>query len=280
MFIKSSCFSGSDDLRGMLDLLIQVRPADRITDFPGLVDLHELLAQPLVQANTRLWFDAARKLVGFALVNSYHNLVFEVDPRAMHSDLEDELVAWGQACLRRAGVEGDEALALDASCRQDDADRIAFLTRHGFIMQAVRSLRMLRSLDEPIPTPRLPAGFSIRPVAGEHEAAALAALHRAAFGTDHMTVEERLAMMRVPGYDPHLDLLAVAPDGRLAAACMCSISPQQNQRSGRNEGSTDPILTHPDFQRLGSGQGAAAHRPAPAQAARHALGCPRHQQRK
>ena len=31
-----------------------------------------------------------------------------------------------------------------------------------------------------------------------------------------MTVEERLAMMRAPQYAPDLDLLAVAPDGRLS----------------------------------------------------------------
>ena len=50
---------------------------------------------------------------------------------------------------------------------------------------------------------------------GEQEAEALAALHRAAFGTDHMTVEERLAIMRAPGYLPELDLLAATPGRRV-----------------------------------------------------------------
>lgn len=79
----------------------------------------------------------------------------------------------------------------------------------------------------------------------------MAALHRAAFGSEHMTVEERLAMMRVPEYDPTLDLLAIAEDGRMAATCMCSISREENKRSGRNEGYTDPVATHPDFQQRG-----------------------------
>jgi len=102
----------------------------------------------------------------------------------------------------------------------------------------VRSLHLIRPLNEPIPTPRLPAGFAIRHVAGEHEVEALVALHRAAFGTENLTVEDRLSWMRTP-------------DGALAAYCMCHISHEENARSGRSEGYTDPIATHPAFQLRG-----------------------------
>lgn len=57
--------------------------------------------------------------------------------------------------------------------------------------------------------------------------------------------------MRTPEYNPELDLVAVAPDGALAAYCFCQISQQANARTGRNEGYTDPIVTHPRFQRRG-----------------------------
>jgi len=66
-----------------------------------------------------------------------------------------------------------------------------------------------------------------------------------------MTIEHRLAMMRAPEYDPALDLIAVAPDGAFAAFCMCHISQQENARSGRNEGWTDPVGTRPEFGRRG-----------------------------
>jgi mycothiol synthase len=247
----SRLYSGTADLQSMLDLLVAVRPAERITDFPSVVDLRELLALPAVQDNTRLWFDAGDRLVGFALVDHYQNLRFEFDPQAVSPGIESEIVVWGEACIRRAMQATGEPLTLDASCRDDDTGRIALLERHGFIQEALRSLHMIRSLHEPIPTPQLPAGFSIRHVAGEHEVEDLVALHRAAFGTENMTVEERLAMMRVPDYDAELDLVAVAPDGRLAAYCMCLISQEENARTGRNEGYTDPVATHPDFQRRG-----------------------------
>ncbi|MCA9975702.1 MAG: GNAT family N-acetyltransferase, partial [Anaerolineales bacterium] len=83
------------------------------------------------------------------------------------------------------------------------------------------------------------------------EAAALAALHRAAFDTETMTVEERLATMHLPEYEAELDLVVIAPDGRFAAYCTCSISAEENARTGRNEGYTDPVATHPAFQRQG-----------------------------
>ncbi len=248
MTTLTSCpYSGLADLQSMLDLLVAVRPAERIAGYPSAVDLRELLALPAVRDNTRLWFNADERLVGFALVDHYNNLCFESDDPG----IEAEIVDWGVQCIRRAMEATGEELTLDASCRADDTERLALLERHGFTREPLCSVSMVRSLHEPIPTPQLPAGFGIRHVTGEHEVEALVALHRAAFGTENMTVEERLAMMRTPEYDAELDLVAVAPDGRLAAYCMVSISQEENAQTGRNEGYTDPVATHPDFQRRG-----------------------------
>jgi len=115
----------------------------------------------------------------------------------------------------------------------------------------VRSLHLARPLCEPIPPPTLPAGFEIRTLKGRNEVEGWVQLHRAAFGTDHMTIEERLAMMSGADYDPDLDLVMTGPDGRLAAYCMCQIFREENGRTGRNEGYTDPVATHPEFQRRG-----------------------------
>ncbi len=250
MMIFSRTYS-DDDLPALLDFLVRVRPAARIDAYPGLVDLHELLALEQVQANTRLWFGVEKRLVAFALVDHYANLCFEIDPHAASVELEEQVVAWGEACLRRGRFSEDETLYLDASCRSDDHERMAFLERHGFVRQETQSLLMARRLDEPIPAAVLPPGFVPRPVSGEQEAPALVELHRAAFETENMTLAERLAMMRTPDYDPNLDLVVVAPDGRLAAYCLCSISVEENQRSGNKDGYTDPVATHPDFQGRG-----------------------------
>lgn len=245
----SRVYAGARDLQSMLDLLVAVRPAARLSGFPSMVDLRELLALRCVQDNTRLWLDMEGRVVGFAVVDHYDNLWFEFDQQDTRPNMESEIVDWGMACIQRATQEGRASSTLDGSCRSDDTARISLFERRGFVLQEIRSLHLVRPLDEPIPTPQVPPGFTIRHVAGENEVEALVALHRAAFGTENLTVEERLSMMRVPEYDPELDLLAVAPDGRLAAYCMCSISQEENQRSGLNEGYTDPVATHPDFQR-------------------------------
>lgn len=251
MIFMSRTYSDAGDLPIMLDLLVAVRSAERVSDYPGVVDLRELLALTPVQDNTRLWFDAGDQLIGFAFVDPYHNLRFEFDHSAANRALKQEIVAWGETCLRRTIQTSNKSWQLDTSCHADNTERIALLERHGFVRQELSSLQFIRPLDEPIPTPHLPPGFTLRCVAGEHEVEALVALHRAAFGTDHMTIAERQAMMRVPEYDAELDLLAVGPDGRLAAYCFCSLSQEENERTGRNEGYTDPIATHPDFQRHG-----------------------------
>jgi ribosomal protein S18 acetylase RimI-like enzyme len=168
--------------------------------------------------------------------------------------LENEIIGWASQYLpggrRQWGLSADN-LTLDASCRSDDSDHIALLESHGFQTLPERSLHLIRRLAEPIPAPTLPLGFVIRPVTGEQEVGALVALHRAAFGTENLSSDDRLSWMRTPDYDPDLDLVAVAPDGRLAAYCFCGISREDNARTGRNEGFTDPVATRPDFQQRG-----------------------------
>ena len=244
-------YAGAADLQAMIDLLTTVRPAEQITDYPSIVDLQELLGRSTIQANTRLWEDADGQLMGFAFVDTCNNLRLEIAPQATSDEIESQMVAWGVECVRRARREHGEPVTLDASCRDDDTERIALLERHCFVIQPLRTLYMIRPLDEPIPAPQLPEGFIIRHVRGEHEVEPLVALHRAAFGTENMTVEDRLSWMCVPEYAPELDLVAIAPDGTFAAYCFCSISEEENALAGRNEGYTDPVATHPAFQRRG-----------------------------
>jgi mycothiol synthase len=236
----------------MIDLLVAVRPAERIVDYPSIVDLREMLDTSEVQANTSLWEDGNGQLVSFAVVRlTYGTLFFEIAPQACNGDLAAQMVAWGVERVRNAGQESKEPTSMRMSCRDDNLERVALLERLGFERQEQYTLHFARLLSDPIPEPQVPEGFGIRHVDGEHEAEALVALHRAAFGTENMTVEGRLSWMHTPDYDPELDLVAVTPDGALAAYVFCSISEEENALTGRGDGTTDPVATHPAFQRQG-----------------------------
>ncbi len=99
-------------------------------------------------------------------------------------------------------------------------------------------------------TQTLPAGFAIRPLAGLSEVAAYVELHQTVFASKSMKVEWRTRTLQQPAYRPDLDLVVAAPDGRLAAFCVCWL---QRGVDG-NCGQIEPMGVHPDFRNLGLGR--------------------------
>jgi len=211
-------------------------------------DFEEQVQLPAVRSTFRTWQHAG-KLVACAYVDSGNNLHFDIDPGVRTELLEKEILDWGLDCVRQRNERTGEEATLDASCREDDVDTLAFLDKFGFKPESVRSLHYSLSLDKPVDIFPLPPGFSLRPATGEDEVKALVDLFRAAFGTEKMTVEERLAIMRAPNYVPDLDLVVTAPNGELCAFCICGFDEDDPQT-----GYTDPIGTHQRYQRLGLGK--------------------------
>lgn len=239
-------YGSPSDLQPMIDLLLRVRPADRISEWPGVVELQEVLQRPAVTANTRLWFEGER-LVAWAFMDEWTNLHFLGEPPM--EPWAEQMLAWAVK-LAQERRQSDDGLTLNANASEHDSERVALLQWCGFEEQDDPTLYYVRVLEASVEPPVLPPGFVIRPLRPD-EVEAAAALHRAAFGTAYMTVENRRAMMWGEAYDPQGDLVAVAPDGRLAAYTMASMSPTENTISGRADGFTDPVATHPEFRRLG-----------------------------
>jgi mycothiol synthase len=222
-----------------------------IRSLPGetsVIDFEETILLQSVRSATRLWWTGS-KLVGFAWVDDYNNLRFEIDAEHRSEQLEQEIIEWGAACVKKRSAITGQDDTLDASFSPEHTWQIALLERSGFVRDDVRTFQYERSMDQPIVDQPLPVGYITRPVAGEQEAADLVCLHRAAFGTDKMTVEARLAIMRAPQYERALDFVIVAPSGELAAFCICGVD-EVHERSGY----TDPIGTHPDYRGLGLGK--------------------------
>jgi len=247
----SRTYRGPEDLQAMTHLLQLLRQRGQKV-YPVATDLFEELADAQVQAGARLWVDASGELAGFAYVSQWQNLVDAFSADEFTPAIEQELMDWAVNVMAERNRVKGEHLTLDASTLEDDPARVALLERHGFIRQAETSLLLARSLELPFPDPQLPPGFTIRPMAGEPELEAYVALHRAAFGTENMTLDYRRSIMSAPGYQPELDLVAVAPDGSLTAFCVCQIfADDQPRAGGKLEGWTDPLGTHPRWQRHG-----------------------------
>ncbi len=240
--MKSSMLIDDNDIQAMREL------RERLASKSTIVDFEEQILLASIRATTRIW-EQDSKIVGFAFVDEFNNLWFETETEYDVSDeLETEIVRWGMTCIKSRNAEAGRENTLDCTCNADDSHRISVLKTHGFVPEQVRSLQYLRPLNKPISEYPLPSGFSIRCVKGKGEIEQLVALHRAAFGTNNMTMEYRLAMMSTPQYLREMDLVAVTPNDELTAFCVCGFDDPDKMI-----GYTDPIGTHPSYQKIGLG---------------------------
>ncbi|MCX6094964.1 MAG: GNAT family N-acetyltransferase [Candidatus Bipolaricaulota bacterium] len=178
--------------------------------------------------HVRLWHDGD-KLVGYATLNDDPFFDWQVLPEYEGKGVEAEALAWAEALV--AELRGEDAERwkgpMVVGTRQDNAERIAFLEQHGFQRREYVEVNMLRSLSEEalpreaLPPLALPSGFHVRSLAGDaSEVSDRAAAHREVWHpwtVGDVTNEQYARFMRMPGYDRDLDVVAVAPDGTIAA---------------------------------------------------------------
>jgi mycothiol synthase len=145
---------------------------------------------------------------------------------------------------QRMQAEGSKETSISVSVAECDKDRTQCLTALGYQNSKRESEMRRRSLADPILTSVLPEGFSIRSVAGEHEAALLAEVHNSAF-TPKWTAESYLEVMRSPSFTVENELVVVAPDGRFAAFLIYWLDPVSKS------GLFEPVGCHKDFRRRG-----------------------------
>jgi len=226
----------------IVNFVRSVRPVTLLTEYPSVHEIPELLSLPANHGTARVWLNNQNQLVGFAYLDLFQTLRFDIDWQIRDSEFEHEILAWGNECLK-----GKHAFLYSTS-HETDSERLAFFSRHQFIQCPETIVHLECSLDSDFSSPRVPDGFTIRQVKGEDEAAAIAALHRAAFRTSHMSTERRINMMRSYNYDSTLDLVAVAGDGTLAAYALGQHSEQETDQGICY---ADLFATHPEYEGRG-----------------------------
>ena len=150
-----------------------------------------------------------------------------------------------RACLNviRERMQKADSRTVTVNFSADDIAGKRCLEQLGFKAQKADLVVTKRSLDD-VSNPDLLGGFSIRNVAGEHEAQLVADVHNGAFGPK-WSEAEYLKVMRTSGFDPEQELVVVAPDGRFAAFVVIWLDHISHS------GLFEPVGCHSDFTRRG-----------------------------
>jgi ribosomal protein S18 acetylase RimI-like enzyme len=219
-------YRADEDLQHMLDMLVEARSR---TDDWRYAHVGELLFSFFMVAchldpreHIRLWHDGDR-LAGYALLGEDPSFDFQVLPEYEWRGIEAEAMAWAES--RLAELRSRDARRwgghIVSGARQDNAERVAFLEQHGFRPGGPFSeVNMIRSLDGPIPEAVVPAGCQVRAVAGAGDIPNRAAAQREVWQpwtVGNLGDNDYAYLMRLPGYHRDLDIVAVAPDGVIAA---------------------------------------------------------------
>ena len=175
----------------------------------------------------------------------------QVHPAYRSAELEVEMMATAETQFATTQPDGGQRLTLWA--HEHDGLRRDLLARRGYTLGKHPEYQRRRSLDRPIPDFQLPAGYTVRALGDVTEHPARSWVSWRAFHPDEPDAQYEgwtwyHNVQRAPLYRRDLDLVAVAPDGELAA--FCTVWFDDVTRTAAFE----PVGTHPDHQRRGLGR--------------------------
>lgn len=172
----------------------------------------------------------------------------QVRPDLRGGDLERAVLEYADdrtvELMRRYGIDGD---SIYADAFRGDAARAELLLELGWEADGELPYVLNRMEMTSVDLPTLPDGYSFQRASGTEDAAALAAVHNAAFNAG-WTPEMYRKVMESPGYAPERELVIRSPDGSYAAFSVTWYD--HLNRTGLFE----PVGTHKDHRRSGFGR--------------------------
>lgn len=254
------------DLTAIADLTNLCYKADQIDSYLSVGELRDDVNAPNfdIHRDLRLWEDKQGRLVARASLwfpeageQFTSGLGFSIHPDLRGSGIETQILRWAEARVQEASQGFEGVVELHSGDRSHLRDRFTLLEQHGFSW-----CRTFKRLSQPltrlIPTATLPEGFTIRCVNPAQDGAAWVEMFNQTF-VDHwnhhpMTLEQFNYHVAQSTYNPELDLVAIAPDGTMAAFCSNLIFPEENAQLGRQEGWVGLLGTRRGYRRLGLGR--------------------------
>jgi GNAT superfamily N-acetyltransferase len=202
-----------------------------------------------------LWETAEGQIA--AMLNPDHpgETFLQVHPAFRSPELEVEMMSTAEMQFAVTRPGGRQRLLVWSPA--GDAVRRNILARRGYTRQDDLEYQRRRDLSLPIPKVPLPAGYTVRPLGDvdEHPARSWLswkAFHPAEPDERYEGWEWYRNVQRAPLYRRDLDLVAVAPDGELAAFCTLWFDDISRMAA------FEPVGAHPDHQRRGLGKAVMA----------------------
>jgi mycothiol synthase len=252
--LTSRLYGTEDDLLQMQALLIEARSRTDDWHYPHIGDLifwfFMVVCHLDPQEFIRLWHDDAGRLIAYAILGEDPSFDFQVLPEYEWCGIESEAIIWAEARLSELRNRDPKQWGgkFVSGARQDNPKRSAFLEQHGFRLGGEFSeVNMLCSLDKPIPEAVLPTGCQVRAIT-VGDLSNRAAAHRQVWHpwtVGNVSDDDYATFMRLPGYNRQLDVVAVAPDGVIAAYVNGWLDPVNRV------GDFGPVGARPAYRRQG-----------------------------
>lgn len=204
--------------------------------------------------STLLWETKSGSLAAVLNPEGAGEAHLQVHPLHRTPELEAEMIQTAEGLLATADGEGLRTLQVWAHA--DDTVRSGLLEARGYRRTGTAEHIFQRRLEDPIPEPQVPPGYTVRSLGDGLEL--LERCYASGLGFHNGSIEVAVGNRRDPSwyrniqtaplYRRDLDIVAVAPDGSIGS--FCTIWYDDVTRAAYYE----PVATVPEHQRKGLGK--------------------------
>ena len=198
-----------------------------------------------------LW-EVEGQIVAMLNPDSRGEAFFQFHPSHHTRELFSEMLNVAEAKFPEPNEDGKKQLIVWVNAADNMVKGL--IAERGYARSKYSAEHMRRRFfNTPVPDPVLPDGYTVRALGDESELPARSWLSWKAFHPDEPDEKyEGWAwyknVQRVPIYNRDLDIVAVAPDGELAAFCTAWVDDVTHTVV------FEPVGTHPDHQKRGLGK--------------------------